>query len=99
MEQNNEQVKKQSLDSVKRKYSFYVDKILNYKVDPYITMKREAWTELVDLNKLAKFANVFDRLKTDSKINLLQKIKEDPREANKIVNGEFSFQSFLAESE
>jgi hypothetical protein len=90
---------KQSLDSVKRKYSFYVDKILNYKVDPYITMKREAWTELVDLNKLAKFANVFDRLKADSKINLLQKIKEDPREANKIVNGEFSFQSFLAESE
>jgi hypothetical protein len=90
---------KQSLDSVKRKYSFYVDKILNYKVDPYITMKREAWTDMVDLNKLAKFANVFDRLKADSKINLLQKIKEDPREANKIVNGEFSFQSFLAESE
>lgn len=92
-------MRKQSLDSVKRKYSFYVDKILNYKVDPYITMKREAWTELVDLNKLAKFANVFDRLKADSKINLLQKIKEDPREANKIVNGEFSFQGFLAESE
>ena len=90
---------KQSLDSVKRKCSFYVDKILNYKVDPYITMKREAWTDMVDLNKLAKFANVFDRLKADSKINLLQKIKEDPREANKIVNGEFSFQSFLAESE
>ena len=62
-------------------------------------MKREAWTDMVDLNKLAKFANVFDRLKADSKINLLQKIKEDPREANKIVNGEFSFQSFLAESE
>ena len=82
---------KQSLDSVKRKYSFYVDKILNHKVDPYITMKREAWTDMVDLNKLAKFANVFDRLKADSKINLLQKIKEDPREANKIVNGEFSF--------
>jgi len=51
------------------------------------------------MNKLAKFANVFDRLKADSKINLLQKIKDDPREANKIVNGEFSFQSYLAENE
>ncbi len=90
---------KQSLASVKSKYSFYVDTILNYKVDPYITMKREAWTELVDLGKLAKFANVFDRLKSDSKMNLLQKIKEDPREANKIVNGKISFQSFLADSE
>jgi hypothetical protein len=92
-------VLKQSLASVKSKYSFYVDTILNYKVDPYITMKREAWTELVDLGKLAKFANVFDRLKSDSKMNLLQKIKEDPREANKIVNGKISFQSFLADSE
>jgi hypothetical protein len=92
-------VLKQSLASVKSKYSFYVDKILNYKVDPYITMKREAWTELVDLGKLAKFANVFDRLKSDSKMNLLQKIKEDPREANKIANGKISFQSFLADSE
>jgi hypothetical protein len=62
-------------------------------------MKREAWTELVDLGKLAKFANVFDRLKSDSKMNLLQKIKEDPREANKIANGKISFQSFLADSE
>ena len=98
-EQNTDRAKNQSLDSVKRNYSFYINKILNYKVDPYITMKREAWTDLVDLGKLSKFANVFDRLKADNKMQLLQKIKEDPRQASKIANGRISFHPYLADTE
>lgn len=62
-------------------------------------MKREAWTDLVDLGKLSKFSNVFNRLKADKKLYLLEKIKEDPREANKIANTKISFHNLLADKE
>lgn len=54
-------------------------------------MKRQAWITAIDMDKLSKFANVFDRLKEDSKLWLLQKIKEDPREASKLANSKSSY--------
>lgn len=60
-------------------------------MDPYISMKRQAWTDSIDMDKLSKFSNVFDRLKEDSKMWLLHKIKEDPREASKLANSKSSY--------
>lgn len=64
---NDEQVNNQSVDKIIKTYSFYINKILNYKVDPFITVKRQAWTDLINMDKLKKLANVFDRLHPENK--------------------------------